>query len=167
MRGCVAESLRDLADTVKKLKHGGIKDRLGSKDQPRSSRSNRTQLALEGPRDGPRDTRAVTDLKRARSPRDKDKYITVKGKQYKKGLLVKILVKSFGYEWTEAWRMCFSFILSAHTDPVKRLAGCSQQGEPGHKTATDTLHAFTKVSELLKLHDEQYQKDYVFKQDFR
>jgi hypothetical protein len=154
--------------TVKKLKHTGGYDKPGPKGQ-RDTRAKQKQLALEPPKDS---LKSARDQKRVRIEGtldfDRQGYIGLRGKYYKRGLLVKLLIHSFGYTYNQAQSLCFSVVLSSETDPSKRHAECTQHSKAGHKTATDSCHAFSKTAELLRLYDAQYQKEYVVKKpDFR
>jgi hypothetical protein len=161
--------MRELRDTVKKLNH--TKGR-GDKPTPRGQKDSKSgpgQLALEAPKaplKGARDAKGVRP--QAGLDLDRPGYVGIRGKYYKRGLLIKLLVNSFGFTRWKADALCLSVVLSKETDAAKRHAECSEHDKAGHKSATDSCHAFSKTSELMALYDAQYQKDYVMKKpDFR
>lgn len=158
---------------MKTLTRTGGRDRPGLKNPPGAG-ADRKQPALDQSRDKQGGPPTKEDRKRARAPSNLDLskpgFVGHKGKFYKKGLIVKLLIVSFGYSSTQAGNMCLSVVLSEHTDPAKRHAECMNHDHRGHKSATDSCHVFTKTSELLKKYKEQYQEGFTpdhKKRDFR
>jgi hypothetical protein len=163
LSSCVTDSFRELKDTVKKLSHTKVRTGPEPKGQ-QGTKPERKQLALEAPPKDAREPKRVKDQEADSRPG----YVSVRGKFYKRGLLHKLLVHTFGYPPWQANSLCLDVILSTETDSAKRHAQCTNRHRTGHKTDTDSCHAFSKSAELLKLYKEQYLKDYVvIKQDFR